>query len=57
MGRKLLEGVAQIGKRSPLNLVRLAAQAFDDEVVFVAAEGDGVEDVLIYGHVFRIRGA
>jgi hypothetical protein len=35
----------------------LAAEALDDEVVFVAAEGDGVEDGLVCGHEFRIRGA
>ena len=44
-------------EQAELDLVGLAAEALDDEVVFVAAESDGVEDFLVYGHVFRIRGA
>ena len=44
-------------EHAELDFVRLAAEAFDDEVVFVAAEGDGVEDCLVYGHVLRIRWA
>ena len=44
-------------EHAELDLVRLAAQALDDQVVLVAAEGDGVEDLLVCGHVFRIRGA
>jgi hypothetical protein len=40
-----------------LDLVWLAAEALDDEVVLVAREGDFVEGGLLYGHVIRIRGA
>ena len=32
------------------DLAGLAAQAGDDEIVLIAAEGDGVEDALFYGH-------
>jgi hypothetical protein len=41
-------------EHAELDFVRLAAKALDDERVFVAAEGDGVEGLLIYGHEFSI---
>ena len=41
-------------EKPELDFVRLAAEAFDDEIVFVAAERDGVEGFLVCGHVFRI---
>ena len=33
-----------------LDLAGFAAQMRDDEVVLIAAEGDGVQGALIYGH-------
>jgi hypothetical protein len=44
-------------EETELDFVWLAAEAFDDEVAFVAAEGDGIEDGLVYRHLFRISGA
>ena len=43
-------------EHAELDLVGLAAEALDDEVVFVAGEGDGVEGGLVYGHGLRING-
>lgn len=47
----------KIGQVGLVDFVRLAAEAFDDQVVLVAAERDGVEDFLVHGHALRIRGA
>ena len=37
-----------------LNLIRLAAEALDDQRIFIPAEGDGIEDFLGYWHALRI---
>jgi hypothetical protein len=44
-------------EEAQLDFVRLASEALDDQVIFVATEGYCVEGVLVCGHVFRIRGA
>ena len=39
-----------------LDLVGLAAEALDDESVLIAADSDGIQDILGYGHALRILG-
>jgi hypothetical protein len=44
-------------EEAKLNFVRFAAKALYDEFILVAAEGDDIQDGLVYGHDLRIRGA
>ena len=44
-------------EHAEFDLVGLAAEAFDEEVVLGAGERDLVEGGLVYGHLIRIRGA